>query len=237
MNILAMDTSTAWAGVALEFDGTRNSTTWRSVHNHGRELVPSITDLMASASCDISELDCIAVALGPGGFSAVRVGVSCALGIASPRGLITVGIPTHYLQARAWVAELGTGELELCGIEPRGTDIGPAELTSTIPIGRDQCSVAEFDFPLGPIDIVSRNRICNNSELMQYADQHTTVTGEGVQLLDGDVNAERRNPRPPEIMLDIALESVNQGVADAWPVRPIYAREPTITRPGAGTRR
>ena len=229
MNILAIDTSTAWAGVALEFDGVRSSATWQSIHNHGRELVPAITEVMASANCDLSELDCIAVALGPGGFSAVRVGVSCALGIASPRGLTTVGIPTHYLQARAGIAALGPANPDGGIPKARGANVQPAALVSAIPIGRHQSSTATFDFPLGPIDAPNELSICNKNELQGIATEGRTVVV--------DDSAGFGSPRPPEVMLDIAIESMVNGLANVWPIRPIYAREPTITRPGPMTLR
>ena len=233
MNILAMDTSTAWAGVALQFAGARYYATWRSAHNHGRELVPALTDLMEAAHCDVSALNCVAVALGPGGFSAVRVGVSCGLGIASPRGLTTVGIPTHYFQARARVAQLESADHGRGVPDSEKSIVEPAALTSAIPIGRNQFSIATFDLPLGSIDATSTSCICDKVELESIAsDCCTIMVGGGVTQPGGDGDPEEHgSPRPPEVMLDIAIESVNHGIADFWPLRPIYAREPTITKP------
>ena len=231
MNVLAIDTSTSWAGVALEFAGVRNSLTWQSSHNHGRELAQKLVYLMGSAGCNIRELDCVAVALGPGGFSAVRVGVSCALGIASPRGLTTVGIPTHYFQARAKVAESESVEADGSGTKSADTIDEPFNLISAIPVGRDQRSIAYFDLPLGAIDSASRNRICNNSNLELLANAGgALVAGEVIhELTETSGLVEQRHPRPPEVMLDIAIESVNLGLGGCWQLRPIYAREPTIT--------
>ena len=235
MNILAMDTSTAWAGVALQFEGARHSATWMSVHNHGRELVPALTNLMDSAGCDASKLDCVAVALGPGGFSAGRVGVSCAIGIASPHGLTTVGIPTHYLQACALVAKLGCANLDRHVTEANDANVKPAALVSAIPIGRNQFSIAAFDLPLGSIDATIESSICDTSELERLAtDDQTVVVGEGVWDVGGEP-AGFGSPRTPEVMLDITIESIVDGLADVWPVHPIYAREPTITQPASRT--
>lgn len=238
MNVLAIDTSTSWAGVALEFEGVRNSLTWRSSHNHGRELARKLADLMVSTGCDIRGLDCVAVALGPGGFSAVRVGVSCALGVASPRGLTTVGIPTHYLQARARTAKSESGQVDSNSTKSAATKDGPFDLISAIPIGRDQCSVAYFDLPLGAIDSVSRNHICDNSWLASLTDAGALVASEVIHELTEDARlVDKRHPRPPEVMLDIAIESVNLGLSGCWRLRPIYAREPTITPSESGTSR
>lgn len=233
MNLLAIDTSTALAGIALEFNGRRSSVTWQSAHNHGKELMPKLIALLDSAGCSASELDCVAVALGPGGFSAVRVGVSCAIGIASAGDITAVGIPTHYLQARAFISGHGIAsstDSKPClgyGAEP------PANLTSALPIGRNQFSLASYGLPLGAITASCSIEIGTADDLtLRVNEGRTTVCGEGVPA-SARACAER-HPRPPEVMLDIATESLDHELAGHWPIRPIYAREPTISRPKHG---
>ena len=236
MNVLAIDTSTALAGIALEFNGLRSSITWHSSHNHGKELMPNMIDLLEDAGCSLSDLDCVAVALGPGGFSAVRVGVSCALGIASAGNMTTVGIPTHYLQARAFASDHGVATPD--DLEPHAGELAepPGSLTSALPIGRNQLSLASYDFPLGTITASSSSEIGTADDLTLRVKQGLTVScGEGVAITASAWT--ERHPRPPEVMLDIAIESVAKGLADHWPIRPIYAREPTISQPKRGVNR
>ena len=236
MNVLAIDTSTALAGIAVEFNGRRSSVTWKSSHNHGKELMPNTIDLLEDAGCSLSDLECVAVALGPGGFSAVRVGVSCALGIASAGDMTTVGIPTHYLQARAFAR--GRGVANPDDSEPHAGDLvePPKSLTSALPIGRNQISLASYGFPLGPITASSSSEIGTADDLMLRVEKGRTVAcGEGVATTASAWT--ERHPRPPEVMLDVAIESVAKGLADHWPIRPLYAREPTISQPKRGVNR
>ena len=81
--LLSVDTSTRYASVALS-NGERvvASRTWHSTINHTAELMPAVVQILEGAGLAAAELDGIAVALGPGGFSALRVGISAAKGLA-----------------------------------------------------------------------------------------------------------------------------------------------------------
>lgn len=220
MNILAIDTSTSHAGIALRCRGESWTRAWTSEHNHGRELMPRIQELLESGGCAMSDLDCVAVALGPGGFSAVRVGVSCALGIACPQQIRTIGIPTHYLQAYSYATS------DACN-----TTAG--SVVSLIPIGRHQLSAARYALPLGDIRASSQVKIVSAADFASRLEREAmAVCGEGLLAIDESGDAEEQfDPRPPESMLDIAEDATRQGVDAYWPIHPIYAREPTITQP------
>ena len=224
MNTLAIDTSTSFAGVALQCRGDSWTRSWVSQHNHGRELMPHILELLQSADCHMSELDCVAVALGPGGFSAVRVGVSCALGIANPGGTTMVGIPTHYLQAYAHTKSGGVN-----GVSDA--------VVSLIPIGRDQLSAAKYAMPLGNIDASSEHEIVSFADIASRREaEEVGLCGEGQLAVLASLNLESgANPRRPEAMLEIAEATIRDGLERYWDIRPIYAREPTITRPKVAT--
>lgn len=226
MNILAIDTSTSYAGVALQYRGDSWTRSWVSQHNHGRELMPHVLELLQSAGCHMSELDCVAVALGPGGFSAVRVGVSCALGIANPGGTTTVGIPTHYLQAYAY-AHAKSGAV----------DAAPDAVVSLIPIGRDQLSAAKYAMPLGDIHASSEHEIVSVADIAsRRGAEDMEFCGEGQFAVSSSLKLDSGvNPRRPEVMLEIAGATIRDGLERHWDIRPIYAREPTITRPRNAT--
>jgi tRNA threonylcarbamoyladenosine biosynthesis protein TsaB len=98
--LLALDTSTRYAGVALaNEDRVVVSRTWHSTINHTAELMPAVAHLMESLGLTAGQLDGVAVALGPGGFSALRVGVSAAKGLALVAKKPMVGVGTLDLEA------------------------------------------------------------------------------------------------------------------------------------------
>ena len=95
MTLLALDTSTAWASVAL-YDGREvlSEETWHAQRRHGDELFPTIERVLAQARRKISDVDRVAVATGPGSFTGLRVAIAAAQGIARGAGAALIGVST-----------------------------------------------------------------------------------------------------------------------------------------------
>jgi tRNA threonylcarbamoyladenosine biosynthesis protein TsaB len=94
--LLAIDTSTKQAGIAL-YDGARGliaEYNWHSANRHTEELMPAVAQMLAQASAKPSGLRAVAVALGPGSFTGLRVGLAAAKGLALANDLTLLGIPT-----------------------------------------------------------------------------------------------------------------------------------------------
>jgi tRNA threonylcarbamoyladenosine biosynthesis protein TsaB len=107
---LALETSTEWASAAL-FEGGRELAVWR-LHTHQdllRRLSAEINLLLARAGRTIGDLGLVAVGLGPGSFTSLRVGLATAKGIGLARGAPLVGIPS--LAALIWPARAGLDSL------------------------------------------------------------------------------------------------------------------------------
>lgn len=93
--ILAIDTSTALTGVACyQPTGVLAEAVWQSGRNHTAQLLPQITLLLQHVGRTPADLTAIAVALGPGSWSGLRVGMSVAKGLAFAGGLALIGINT-----------------------------------------------------------------------------------------------------------------------------------------------
>lgn len=93
--LLAIDTSTSITGLAL-YDslGPRAEAAWESGRNHTAQLLPQLDLLLRHIGVGRDELRAVAVALGPGSWSGLRVGMSVAKGMALAAGLPLLGIPT-----------------------------------------------------------------------------------------------------------------------------------------------
>ena len=83
--ILAIDTSSAWCSVALSF----GSTPEHVVERHellgpaaSQHLLPWITELLQQEGIRLRDLDAIAVGIGPGAFTGVRLAVAVVQGLA-----------------------------------------------------------------------------------------------------------------------------------------------------------
>ena len=93
--LLAIDTSTRTIGVAL-YDGVQilSEMVWVSEQYHTVELAPTVDSLMHRAGIPPSELIVVAVALGPGSFTGLRIGLAFAKGMALAKHLEIIGVPT-----------------------------------------------------------------------------------------------------------------------------------------------
>ncbi len=93
MNVLGFDTSTAATSVcvlrsdgeAFEFDPGAERLFEPPAHT--RELMPAIDRLLRAAGLEFGDLDALAVGIGPGGFTGLRIGIATAHGIAQATGL------------------------------------------------------------------------------------------------------------------------------------------------------
>lgn len=93
--LLAVDTSTAQVGLAL-YDGAQviSEYAWRSSQRHTVELAPAISELLTRCGLTMDDVRALGVALGPGSFTSLRVGLSLVKGLALSRHIPLVGIPT-----------------------------------------------------------------------------------------------------------------------------------------------
>ena|SRR5687767_3661846 len=100
--LLAVDTSTAQVGLAL-YDGAQviSEYAWRSSQRHTVELAPAISELLTCCGLTMDDVRALGVALGPGSFTSLRVGLSLVKGLALSRHLPLVGVPTLDILAAA----------------------------------------------------------------------------------------------------------------------------------------
>ena len=100
--ILAIDTATDWVGLALH-DGASVLAEfgWRSRRTQTIELAPAVAQLWSRTGVAPSDLSAIAVAIGPGSYTGLRVGLALAKGIALAQKLPLVGVPTLDIVAAA----------------------------------------------------------------------------------------------------------------------------------------
>lgn len=98
MRILAFDTATSATAVALS-DGRgilerRDDPPWGERPRHATRLLPLVAELLAEAKLGWEQIDRIAVGLGPGTFTGLRIGVATAKGLAQASGIPLVGVST-----------------------------------------------------------------------------------------------------------------------------------------------
>lgn len=131
MRVLALDTS-GLAGSAAIAEGDRllAEITFHGGHGHAERVFPALDALFELAGLGKGEIDLLAVGLGPGGFTRVRVGLSTVKGLSLARDLPVVGVSSLLALAR--------------GLSPAGGLAG-----AFVDAGRGEVYAALYDLDAG----------------------------------------------------------------------------------------
>ncbi len=115
--LLAVDTSTPQIGLAL-YTGAQvlAESLWTSKARHTVELAPAVAEMLAHTNLKMDEIQALGVAIGPGSFTSLRVGLSFVKGLAFSRNLPVVGVNTLEVVA----ASQPTARLPLACLLPAG---------------------------------------------------------------------------------------------------------------------
>jgi len=139
--ILSLETAAGCGSVALTRGGVQNGRliAEAAVHaesSHSRQLLSSVEWMMQAAGVSWSDLDAVAVSIGPGSFTGLRIGLAAAKGIVFAAGKPLIAVPT--LDAVALSCPLLDCPL-WCVMDARKQEVYAACYGA----GRQQTSVAE----------------------------------------------------------------------------------------------
>lgn len=95
MKLLGIETATMVGSVAVvnQLDVVA-SYLWNIESAHSEHLMVAIEQILADASLSLQELDGVAISIGPGSFTGLRIGLSTAKGLCYATGLPLVTVPT-----------------------------------------------------------------------------------------------------------------------------------------------
>jgi tRNA threonylcarbamoyladenosine biosynthesis protein TsaB len=111
--VLGIETSTTQGGVAIIGEDRVVCETILNVEvTHSERLLPAVDRALGEARITLEALGGIAVSIGPGSFTGLRIGLSTAKGLAYATGLPLVGVPT--LEAMAWT--LPAARWQICPV-------------------------------------------------------------------------------------------------------------------------
>jgi tRNA threonylcarbamoyladenosine biosynthesis protein TsaB len=102
MKILSIETSTMLGGVAIMDDkaGLIAETRLNVKTTHSERLMTAVNNTLIQSELKLDDLDVFAVAIGPGSFTGLRIGLSTVKGLSYATGKPVVTVPT--LDAFAW---------------------------------------------------------------------------------------------------------------------------------------
>jgi len=222
MRILAIDTALEVCAAAVLDAATGAMPAAESLdmaRGHAEALMPLIARVMDAAQWEFAELDRIAVTVGPGSFTGLRVGIAAARGIALAADRPAVGLSTLSALAAPHVAAR-TQEIIITAINARNDNV-----------------YFQVFAPNGTTVVTPRLDHASNAVLAAVAEP-TLITGSGAMLLAAHWPSALPMPRldiraAPDIGW-VARLGAAAGAENASP-KPLYLRRPDA-RPQDGGR-
>jgi tRNA threonylcarbamoyladenosine biosynthesis protein TsaB len=219
MMILAVDSATRWTGLAL-YDGKRVVAEhgWHSVNTHTVEMAQMLASMFARAGIQAADLKGIAVALGPGSYTGLRVGLGLVKGLSLAHRIPLVGVPTLDIVVAGQpemkgrliaVAEAGRRRITVAAYDWRGkqgwvTEEGPFNTTWEL-------LLAELDPP-----------VYFTGEIAPQARKQIRAAGRGFTVLSPAQRARRAG-----FLAQLGWERLRRGdTDDAAALIPLYLTEP-----------
>ena len=202
MNVLAIDTCLGACSVAVVSGGRSVAAASEPMtRGHQERLAPMAREVMARAGLGFAALDRIAVTVGPGSFTGLRVGLAFAKGLALALGKPCIGVGTLEALA-ATVAE-------------------PGPLAVVIDSGRGQVYLQTFkaDRALSPPQVLSL--VEAGSRLAEL--NGGVLSGPGAALLSDVASAFETRPVATPDPAAVARLAMSASVA---PPTPLYLRPP-----------
>jgi len=106
--VLGLETSTAAGSLALVEDGrTVGESEIDTRLDHSARLLPTLDKLLRWAGWEVADLDAVAVGLGPGSFTGIRVGLAAAQGLALGGSIPLFGVGSFPALVRGSVLDKG----------------------------------------------------------------------------------------------------------------------------------
>ena len=103
VNIIAIETATDVCGVALFMGGKLDDIVEeKSPREHAKKLPIHFLELQKKTKFTLEDIDAIAISIGPGSFTGLRIGLSFSKGLAFSHGLPIVPVPTLHSLAHGY---------------------------------------------------------------------------------------------------------------------------------------
>lgn len=222
MRVLGIETATSLASVGVLAGAELIERRGGDASSHGRELIPLIDVVLSLAGLDSSDLDLIAVSVGPGSFTGLRIGLSVAKGLAIAWRLPIVGVPT----LDAYAAAIG----------PRSGAIWPV-----LDARKGEVYAAGYRWLGDTMRCFMPPRAIDADAFAYHLESPCLVVGDGVDAFSGRWVAAGAGPlemrslseAPPSgavVAREGASRFASQGADDWARLEPLYCRRPDAER-------
>jgi tRNA threonylcarbamoyladenosine biosynthesis protein TsaB len=218
--ILGIETATAQVGVAIGgHEGVLAQAHSARGRRHAENLTPAIDFVRRQARVDLSEISCVAVDLGPGLFTGLRVGVAAAKAIAHALQVPMIGVSS--LDLLAFPVRYSTRRI-VAVIDARRSELFYASYRQ-VPGGVQRLS----DPVVGTADDLASELLADREEFLlvgdgalRYAESFEGLSK--VELADQGLQW----PSASSLVQLAHAQALREQWVKPWDLQPLYLRKP-----------
>jgi len=213
--LLAIDTSTDTAGIGLADGPVCAELVWPAGRTQTTSVLDAIDALLVRCGRTIADVGAVGVAVGPGTFTGLRVGLSLAKGFALGRDVSVIGVPTLAVTSAPFV-EAGN---EVLAVLPagRGRVVCAAHAPGAEPGPPRNMAFDEFLHEAGDRGVLVAGELS--------AEQRDALVQSGIPVATGAASVRR-----PAVLAELAMRRWRSGdIDDPATLEPIYVHGVTAT--------
>lgn len=211
MILLAIDTALENASVGLVAGDRRWTRVATIGRGHAEILMDAIAGLLAEAEVAPSTLERIAVTVGPGSFTGLRVGIAAARGLALVKRIPVVGVPTLMIHAAHALALMEM----------------PRPVLALLPARADELYGQAFDADGAPLSPPAAGTSADFAA--EAAAGNFVVAGAGAAVLGEGFAPVHRDSAPS---IDMLLDLGARLDPALFPPKPLYVKPPDAAPQG-----
>jgi tRNA threonylcarbamoyladenosine biosynthesis protein TsaB len=203
MNILAIETTGAKPSVALIRENEDAVVIFTEEElNHLQNLIPMTDELLGKTGIKLSEITAIAVSVGPGSFTGIRIGISTARALAQVNNLQIIPVPT--LLAMAYSSkDYQNGDIICPMIDAR----------------RGQVYGGAFNWEQGKLVEIIECKCIMKVELIEVLNNYSKLSGVKVLFIEEEIKS-------AQLIGELAFEIYKkEGAKNLYEIHPDYMRQ------------
>jgi tRNA threonylcarbamoyladenosine biosynthesis protein TsaB len=190
MRLLAIETATPAQSVALvKDDRLLAELSYEARGNRGGVLLPTVDRVLRKAGVAPGDLDAVAVSVGPGSFTGLRVGLATAKGLALGAGARLVGVSTLETLAEGYAPADGTicalldayrGEVYMAVFRRNGSALERVSPDAVLAPGAVASALAAVE---GPVHLIGNGAARYREQLEAALGGRACVSDEGLRAV------------------------------------------------------
>lgn len=221
--LLQIETATTVCSVSLAIDGETVALKEQSTPNiHASSLTLFIDEVMSTANLNYQDLDAVAVSMGPGSYTGLRIGVSTAKGLCFALDKPLIAVPTLKMMADGFLQQNPNYGGLVC---------------SMIDARRMEVFTEVFTHELGEFEAVNAKIVDEKSFILELDNHYVTFIGDGAEkcksvLTHQNAHFSTANYNSAANMSRIAHEAFQKQLfEDVAYFEPFYLKEFFFTTP------